>query len=354
MGLIARIMLALLSHVASHMLRGQWGGRPIRLSQAQQRNSFDAIYSAQTSVYHGTRHLGVRKSRMFFHHVWKCGGANLCDMAIRNGEAVPNPKLPNPSSRCDVLAPGYETPSEGTLLKANYTFVAWQAPLTPGAFAGVRREFALVTILRNPLDQALSHFHHAQRDFRLYANFSAFVDFGLCVASHNVSYETLNGCEHHLLQKSLRPPDIYPFAIFRDNQQLRWLEPTDVGMGVQGRPHLNAEDLTRAKARLELFDEVFILEEFHSRERWRFAKYGWHDFDDVRGANLQWGAIFHERSNATAQLSPQVLGRLQEVQKWDQELYRHGQRKAQHQAELSQVANQPQRASAATTVNRVT
>merc|ERR1719498_91066 len=100
------------------MLRGRWGAKPV------QRSSFDAIYPSATSLYQGTRHLGVHKSRILLHHVWKCGGANLCDMAIRNGEAVPNPNLPNPSSRCDVLAPGYRTPSEGSLLEANYTFAA--------------------------------------------------------------------------------------------------------------------------------------------------------------------------------------------------------------------------------------
>jgi hypothetical protein len=311
------LVLQLLGNVASGMLRGRWHARPARPPQGL---SFDVIYPLPTSMYQGTRHLGVRKSRILLHHVWKCGGANLCDMAIRNGEAVPNPKLPNPSSRCDILAPGYRTPSEGTLLKANYTFATWQAPLTPGAFTGVRREFALFTILRNPLDQALSHFHHAQADFRLFANFSAFLDFGLCVASHNVSFQSLNGCELNLQQKSLTPPDIHPFAIFRDNQQLRWLEPTDVGMSVQGRPHLTSSDLEAAKARLDLFDEVIILEELHRRDRWRFAKYGWKDLDDERGANLHWEIAFHGRlhvasgrSNATAQLSPAVVSRLKEV-----------------------------------------
>lgn len=335
---VACVILSLLSHVSSHILRGRGHVRPGRSSQALRRASFDAIYAAPTSAYHGTRHLGLHKSRIFFHHVWKCGGANLCDMAIRNGEAVPNPELPNPSSRCEVLAPGYQTPSEGSLLEANYTFAAWQAPLTPGAFIGAKgNQFAFVTILRNPLDQALSHFHHAQRDFRLYANFSAFMDFGLCVASHNVSYETLNGCEQYLLQKALRLPDIYPFAVFRDNQQLRWLLPTDVGMGLQGRPHLRSEDVRAAKARLDLFDEVMILEEFHSRERWRFAKYGWQDLDDERGSNLHLEAAFHGRSNATAELSPETLIRLQEVQRWDQELYWHGKEVARRQAALSKV-----------------
>lgn len=335
MVLLTYVVLSLVSHVASHMLRGQWDAKPAKLSQALQRSSFDAIYPLPTSLYQGTRPLGVRKSRILLHHVWKCGGANLCDMAIRNGEAVPNPKLPNPSSRCDVLAPGYRTPSEVTLLEANYTFAAWQAPLAPGAFTGVKREFALVTILRNPLDQALSHFHHAQRDFKLFADFSAFLNFGMCVATHNVSFQSLNGCEQNLVQKSLTPPDIHPFAIFRDNQQLRWLEPTDVGMAVQGRPHLSSEDLKAGKKRLDLFDEVIILEEFHRRERWRFAKYGWQDLNDERGANLHWEVALHGRSNATAQLSPEILSRLREIQTWDQELYRHGQDVARRQADLS-------------------
>merc|ERR1719316_1756657 len=133
------------------MLRGRWGTKPAQSLRALQRASFEDIFPVPSSVYHGRRHLGGRKSRILFHHVWKCGGANFCDMAIRNGEAVPNPEIPNPSSRCDVPAVTYQLPSEGTLLEANFTFASWQAPLTSGAFVGMKGEFAVVTILRNPL-----------------------------------------------------------------------------------------------------------------------------------------------------------------------------------------------------------
>merc|ERR1719313_991096 len=56
------------------------------------------------STYHGSRHLGGAKSRLVLHHVWKCGGTMLCDMAYKNGEAVPVGAA-GAVQRCDMPFP---------------------------------------------------------------------------------------------------------------------------------------------------------------------------------------------------------------------------------------------------------
>merc|ERR1719375_2852952 len=127
----------------------------------------------------GLRPLGGPKSRVLYHHIWKCGGAALCDAALRSGESAPNAHALNPSERCGAAA---FNPSDW--IASNYSFVAWQAPLPPGVPVGDRHsQFASVVVLRNPLDQAVSHFRHAQLNYGLWPSFGAFVEYGLCVAS---------------------------------------------------------------------------------------------------------------------------------------------------------------------------
>ncbi len=43
--------------------------------------------------------------------------------------------------------------------------------------------------------------------------------------------------------------------------------PIESGLEVGIKPKLDASDLETAKRRLALFDDVFILEDFHSRDR---------------------------------------------------------------------------------------
>merc|ERR1711908_123070 len=65
-----------------------------------------------------------------------------------------------------------------------------------------------------------------------------------------------------------------PFLYFRDNQQLRWLEGLD-RFSLARRPRLRKADFVAAKFHLAAFNEVFILEDMHRRDRTKLARYGW-------------------------------------------------------------------------------
>lgn len=297
------------------------------------------------SRYSGSRPLGGAKSRILLHHIWKCGGTELCEMAIRNGEAAPGALGWSPSDRCGAAA---LRPVD--LVKANYSFVSWQYPLPPGPPVGdAGSPFTSVVVLRNPLDQALSHFRHAQADYGLWNTFHDFLDYGLCVASRAQEGD-LSQCRQWLTVSARSRPQqefesLQSFALWQDNQQTRWLAP-----GLQtwtgARPILAAADLGAAKARLAEFDEVLVLEELEARDRFRFAKYGWRNTEtdgvvDVHRVGPWWTP--HVRSNATAMLAkqPQVLARLQQLQKWDLLLYEYGCELARRQAAASAEAARP-------------
>lgn len=204
-----------------------------------------------------------------------------------------------------------------------------------------------MTVIRNPLNQALSHFHHAQRVLGAWANFSAFLEFGLCVGSTPTSGDPLDECRSHLT-KPLKWSDMSSdlFAIFRDNIQLRWLDPVWLEQPVTKWPQLSGKYLENAKARLKEFDQVLVLEEMHSRDRWRLAKYGWSDLNDEYAANLHnppgtpW-----KPSDAVEYLKdqPSVLARLREIQRWDIAFYQYGVSIARHQAVRDGVTNTPAR-----------
>lgn len=299
-----------------------------------------------------------------YHHVWKCGGSNLCDMARRNNERVPNgADSVSPSDRCD-LAP--DQLSLAGFQRANESFGAWQYPL-PRNLPGLgdpESELAFLTLMRNPLDQALSHYRHV-RDYygppELFPSFEAFLDFGLCAARglEGVREEEDREGKVEEVEANYAPPrrpdtgenkakecaafftpealkgkaggvsQVFwelPFAVWRDNQQLRWLLPTGDGsvedLAGAGRK-LSAEDLERGKSRLGLFDQVMILEDFDRTERFRLSRYGWINFEED-GAPRR-------RSNATGELAPRVLLKLQKLQRWDLELYSFAQSLARGQ-----------------------
>jgi len=280
------------------------------------------------SQYHGSRQLGGPKSRILFHHVWICAGANLCAIAVRNGESVPNNDPTDPSSRCEV-----DSLDVHQLIAGNYSFASLQGPLPSNITTQtLPPEMSLVTVLRNPLNQALSHYRHAQEAYGLWSNFSAFLEYGLCVSARIKQPEGhLETCQAHLRIMSFKA--LEAFALFRDNQQLRWLKPTQVttaldpfAMGVGDRPILNNEDLQAAKARLDLYDEVLILEDLHKRDRFRMQRYGWTKLNDYSSANEHEPYKIWRPADAEVDLKddPTVLNRLREIQHWDLELYHYG------------------------------
>jgi hypothetical protein len=124
--------------------------------------------------YHGKRHLGNSKSRIVIQYA-PGSSTGICAMALRNGEVVPNPNVPELRGRCVA-----QTLAEPDLIEANYSFVMWPNPIPSHSTLGqVVSQFAWVTILRNPVDQAVSQYMHLQH-LSLWANFSAFVEYGLC------------------------------------------------------------------------------------------------------------------------------------------------------------------------------
>lgn len=280
--------------------------------------------------YHGSRHLGNAKTRVFAHHVWKCGGWNLCDMALRNGELPPHPDSANRYAGCNLW-------SVEQLLAANYSFSQWQFPLPMQVNIGsLPAQFATLTILRNPLNQALSHFKNVQQSLiqqnvpGVWSNFSSFVEFGLCFGKADRAMNPQSAadlCKRYLLrQVDWGSMNSGNFGIFEDNQQLRWLAPIWLKSPRTQWPQLDAKYVDVAKARLEKFDQVLILEELHRRDRFRLAKFGWKDLDDERGAGSHnKGSVPWRPSDAAMYLkdSPASLSHLCEIQRWDIDLYEH-------------------------------
>jgi len=257
-------------------------------------------------------------------------------MAVRNGESVPNNDPSDPSSRCEVDSLDLQD-----VIAGNYSFASLQGPM-PGNVTRqtLPPEMSLVTVMRNPLNQALSHYRHAQEVYGLWSNFSAFVEYGLCV-SLQIKHGNLETCQAHLLTMSFKA--LEAFALFRDNQQLRWLKPTQAttaldpfAMGVGDRPILSSEDLQSAKTRLEMYDEILILEDLHQRDRFQMQHYGWTDLNDYSSANDHEPLKIWQPANAEVYFKehPTVLARLREIQRWDLELYRYGRELARQRSQL--------------------
>lgn len=244
----------------------------------------------------------------------------LCNMAWRNGEAVP---LGGPLmlDRCDLPIPL----RVGSFEPAGLSFAEWQLPLTAKdseiGLGNPNGDLSFITILRNPLDQALAHYKHVEEDFKgLFHNFTSFIEYGECL--RRVDGPKASSCTQFLSPEqkwahAARLHDKRYFAVFQNNQQLRWLEPQ---LSDSRELEINADRLAAAVRRLELFDEIFILEEFHSIGRFRMQHYGWNDLDDEADMERGW---HRHRSNASAELPAPVLAKLSEVQQWDLQLYEH-------------------------------
>lgn len=331
-GVMSKFMLGFLIPVASSPASSSIGGLKLRLRPTAQ------VDGTATSR---KLHTGI-----FFHHIWKCGGTNICDMAVRNGEVAPKAYDLNPAVRCDAT-------DEQRLFNApqsNHSFVSWQQPLPKvnfGWFApsGPLAGFKMVTLLRNPLDQALSHFFHAQRIYELPTmepnhtldSFVSFIELGVCAGRQNDTQQASRECAKYMT-KEWR--DFHHFRVFRDNQQMRWILGADTHNGV-GRPMLGAEDLAAAKARLDNFDDVMILEMMHVRDRSRFAKFGWQDLNDLQSANVHRAETNSKSVSATDRLrsATRVLALLRDIQCWDMKFYSYGSNIAARQAYSSMDFN---------------
>lgn len=272
------------------------------------------------------RPVGV-KQHILFHHVWKCGGSNFCAMAMRNGESVPNAD-DDEANRCNLGASPLRLSRYPT--SKHFTFAAWQQPLPKQAPIG-NSQVALVTILRNPLDQALSHFRHSESVAGLWSGFEDFLDFGVCLAQYSgaPAGDLNDWCEPY--------KGMDPFSYFEDNMQTRWL----LGDGGDvSRRKLDPSGLAEAKKRLESFDEVMILEEFHKRDAFRMAKYGWQDLDDGLTTNRTAGTNVHSNAAKFLAKNHSLFAKLKSIQKFDLDLYGYASKLAAKQAGIKSEAAQ--------------
>lgn len=262
----------------------------------------------------------------------------LCNMAYNNGEAIPlgtvvDHKLTHleQPGRCDMTFPLLDGASGFS--SAGISFGSWQGSLPDKAgdvtlgLGQWNSTLAFITMLRNPLDQALSHYKHVQEDFEgLFPNFEAFVDYGICTVKAKGKMQDMNACQAFVSTSRWvgrkHKYQSLEFAVFQENQQLRWLEPRGV------ESEIVKADLDAAKRRLELFDEVFILEEFHRTDRFRMKAYGWANLDDR--ADVENG-FAHHHANATKELSAATIAKLARIQRWDLELYEHARALAKRQ-----------------------
>lgn len=272
------------------------------------------------------RPAGV-KQHILFHHVWKCGGSNFCAMAMRNHESVPNSD-DDEANRCNLGASSLRLSRYPS--STRFTFAAWQQPLP--VQAPIRNaKVAVVTILRNPLDQALSHFRHTESVAGLWTGFEDFLDFGVCLAQFSGAPpgDLNNWCEPY--------KGMDPFSYFEDNMQTRWL----LGDGGDfSRRKLDSSSLAEAKSRLDSFDDVMILEEFHRRDAFRMAKYGWQDLDDGLTSNRTAGTNVHSNAIKFLASDPKLLAKLKSIQKFDLELYAYACKLAAKQAGIKNEAAQ--------------
>merc|ERR1719217_242628 len=112
--------------------------------------------------------------------------------------------------------------------------------------------------------------------------------------------------------------------------QTRWL----LGDGGDtSRRKLDQAALQDAKKRLDSFDEVMILEEFHKRDAFRMSKYGWQDLDDGLTTNRTAGTNVHSNAAKFLARDQKLLAKLKSIQKFDLELYAYACKLAAMQAE---------------------
>jgi hypothetical protein len=158
----------------------------------------------------------------------------------------------------------------------------------------------------------------------------SFIELGVCVGRQNDTQQASHECAKYMTEEWR---DFHYFRVFRDNQQMRWILRADGGNGL-GRPMLGAIDLMAAKARLDNFDDVMILEMMHARDRSRFAKFGWQDLNDLQSANVHRAETNKKFMSATDRLrnANSVLAQLQDTQRWDMKFYSYGCKIAARQA----------------------
>lgn len=170
------------------------------------------------------------------HHIWKCGGSNLCDKAIASKEKVPNPTGDNVCDRCnlmDLSATSLRRRGQGML-----SYAELQQPMSdefPRKLPDMDVGYSVM--LRDPINQTLSHYHHAlfNRFEEDLLSLREWVDLGLCrrrcgrdadsacLQSYLQSLEArgVDAGSRNLALERVRGAAY--FFYFEDNIQVRWI-----------------------------------------------------------------------------------------------------------------------------------
>lgn len=241
------------------------------------------------------------KSRLFFLHVQKTGGAALTGA------------ISNRFRECDCLLL-YYSPEPDVSGVDSLRYVSGHVPLS---FIELYREPPFVfTFLRDPVERALSHYSF------LRTRPSHFANQILLFGRGREAYERAAECVRlaHELSIEQMIEQVPEIAIeYFGNRQARALGST--------RPEGGDETLERALDGLERCDFVGITERLEEATAWLTRRLGWRELTPIPRVNVTPGRLRRE------QLSPTGLSALLELTAVDRELYRHGVER--YQRELS-------------------
>eukprot|EP00746_Dinoflagellata_sp_MGD_P137193 gnl/MRDRNA2_/MRDRNA2_71018_c0_seq1.p1 gnl/MRDRNA2_/MRDRNA2_71018_c0~~gnl/MRDRNA2_/MRDRNA2_71018_c0_seq1.p1 ORF type:complete len:336 (-),score=58.47 gnl/MRDRNA2_/MRDRNA2_71018_c0_seq1:11-1018(-) len=268
----------------------------------------------------------------FHHHIWKTGGTNLCQMAINNAEVIPNHSA-NPCDQCDI----------SSLTEENkITFAQIQHPISEQWLSEFSDpKLGISVMLRNPLDQTLSHYHHAVNDADPgHMTLLEWMHFGICRQreGQDLHPNCLQNLRSSLEERGMTQMMIdsqmqkvsecaHYFFFFEDNIQTRWIsgvtEGTVFNSGTSDLIDENA--LNKAKQNLAKYTKIFILEEFDNRDKARLAsQLGWSNL-----ANGNQGTCRH--SAAEKELESDILDEMKVFLKQDLSLYEYARALASQQ-----------------------
>lgn len=237
-------------------------------------------------------HSGAKQ--IFYLHIWKCGGTNMCKVARINGEAA------NPDWGChapdSTRSQGWKPctdPKPFSVTSPELTFVGSECPLK-GTEPFDDPHWTFVAILRNPLTQATSWYLHARQVMK--GKLPTFFEW---------------------VKKKKTARGIF-FEQFEDNLQTRFI----CGWTCNEKPVLDEGDLEKAKANLAKFQVVLRLEEFNEPGGLQAVTdvLGW---TAVSAEDHSVGTHRHVTQEQAEAKFPNAAKYLQEQLKWDFALYEY-------------------------------
>lgn len=303
---------------------------------------------------------------LFFKHVHKAGGTTLCHLAQQNMEAEDTPLPfrtdwttncvpyeaflgPHPavggSGTADVAMQrhfqrnqphryrrrlsaawlggacfvGFLTPAQLRVMHSHYrplTFVASEGPL-PDALP-LDPAFAMVTMLRDPLDRALSSYKWWQ--FMVGAMPQSPTECRAYWVPPNATLEQW-------------------LTLYPDNWMTRELAGREAlyRRGPRGLPGpLKAEDVEVAKQRLHAFAAVMILERWEDSMKLMRGMFGWKDLDF--GAHRA-GSMKNTSAAVELREQPEVMRKLRSRNVYDMEIYRYA--LMLHERQVQELGKEP-------------